>query len=178
MTIATKHLIRIILAAGVAVGLCAALLLAASGQAAGGKTKTLRLYEKTRLIQLTKVDGRVLTHDGKHEPIAETEPQPGDVLDIVFDVFDGNHVKHAKRPSGSDHLRCTFVAAGPPACVSHSAFGSSMLVAEGNPGKIVLGTGKYFGATGRVVSNKEVKGAPPSSLRHNDIDVVARIKLK
>jgi hypothetical protein len=177
MTIATKHLIRIILAAGVAAGLCVALLLVSSGQAAGGKTKTLRIFEKTRSIQLTKADGTVLKHDGKHA-LPETEPQAGDVLDIVFDIFNGTHVKHGKKRSGSDHLRCTFVAAGPPACVSHAAFGSSMLVAEGNPGKIVLGTGKYFGATGRVVSNKEVKGVPPSSLAHNDIDVVARIKLK
>ena len=50
-----------------------------------------------------------------------------------------------------------------------------MLVIEGNPGKVVLGTGKYHGATGRVISAKEVKGAPTSSLRHNDIDAVVRI---
>ena len=93
------------------------------------------------------------------------------------DGFTGNHVKHAKKPSGTDHLRCTFVAAGPPNCVSH-AFGSSMLVVEGNPGKVVLGTGKYLGATGRVVSSREVAEAPPSSLAHNNIDVVARINLK
>lgn len=172
MTIPTKSLIRIVLAAGVAAGLCAALLFASSGQAAGGKTETLRIFEKTRSIQLTKADGTVL----KKRPLPE--PKAGDVLDIVFDVFTGNHVKHAKKASGTDHLRCTFVAAGPPNCVSHAAFGSSMLVVEGNPGKVVLGTGKYLGASGRVVSNKEVKGAPTSSLAHNNIDVVARINLK
>jgi hypothetical protein len=170
MTITTKHLIRLALAAG----LCAALLFASSGHAAGGKTRTLRIFEKTRSIQLTKADGRVL----KKLPIAETEPQAGDVLDVVFDIFDGNHVKHAKHASGSDHLRCSFVAAGPPECVSHAAFGSSMLVVEGNPGTVVLGTGRFLGASGRVLSSKEVKAAPPSSLAHNDIDVVARIKLK
>jgi hypothetical protein len=148
-----------------------ALLSTASGQAAGRRTETLRIFEKTVSIQLTKADGRVI----KKLPIAETEPRAGDVLDVAFDLFTGNHVKHATKAVGTDHLRCTFVATGPPGCVSHAAFASSMLVVEGNPGTVVLGTGKYRGASGRVVSAKEVKGAPPSSLAHNDIDVVARI---
>jgi hypothetical protein len=170
----TRRLSPSLIAAAVAVGLCAALLLASPGQAAGGRAQTLRVFEKTVSIQLTKAGGRVL----KKLPIAETEPQAGDVLDIVFNLFTGNHVKHSKKAVGTDHLRCTFVAAGPPSCVSHAAFGSSMLVVEGNPGTVALGTGKYYGASGRVVSAKEVKGAPPSSLAHNDIDVVARINLK
>ena len=171
-TIPTKYLIRIVLSASVVAGLCAALLFAPSGEAAAGKTETLRIFEKTRSIQLTNADGTVL----KKRPLPE--PTAGDMLDIVFDVFTGNHVKHAKKPSGTDHLRCTFVAAGPPNCVSHAAFGSSMLVVEGNPGTVTLGTGKYYGASGHVVSAKEVKAAPPSSLAHNDIDVVAHINLK
>ena len=67
--------------------------------------------------------------------------------------YAGNHVKHAKKASGTNHLRCTFGTAGPPDCVSHVAFGASMLVFEGFPGTLVLGTGKYLGATGRVLSN-------------------------
>jgi hypothetical protein len=172
MTIPRKHLIPIILVVGIAAGLCAALVFASAGQSAPSKTKTLRIFEKARAVRLTKADGRVLSK----LPIAE--PRAGDVIDLVFDIHSGNHVKHSKRRIGSDHLRCSFVAAGPPSCVSHAAFGSSMLVVEGNPGKVVLGTGKYFGATGRVVSSKEVKGAPPSSLAHNNIDVVARVKVK
>jgi len=109
-------------------------------------------------------------------PIAE--PTPGDVVDLVFDDFVGNHRRHAKRRSGSDHLHCTFVAAGPPNCVSHIAFGSSMLVMEGNPGQVVLGTGRYRGATRRVVSAKEIRHAPPSSPAHNNVDIVARLRLK
>jgi hypothetical protein len=165
---------RTLMAAGVAAGLCVALLFASSGQAAGGKTTTLRIFEKAASIRLTKSDGTVLNK----LPIAETEPKAGDVLDLVFDDFVGNHARHAKKPSGSDHLRCTFVASGPPSCVSHVAFGSSMLVIEGNPGRVALGTGRYRGATGRVVSSHEVKHAPPSSLAHNNLDIVARIHLK
>lgn len=161
-------------AATVLTGIVAVAALAPSGSAAAPKTETLRIFEKTRSIQLTKADGRVLTK----LPIAESEPQPGDVLDIVFDLFEGDHVRHGKTRLGSDHLRCAFVAAGPPTCVSHATLGRSMLVIEGTPPRITLGTGRFAGATGRVVSAKEVKQAPPSELAHNDIDVVARVTLR
>jgi hypothetical protein len=150
-------------------GAAGAGLLASAGDAAAGGPEILRVFQKTRSLQLTKADGTV------DERLPLGEPEPGDVLDGVFALFPGNHVKHGKRAIGSVHLRCEFVADGPPECVSHAALGSSMLVVEGNPGKIVLGTGRYLGATGRVLSAKEVKGAPPTQLRHNDIDAVVRI---
>jgi hypothetical protein len=53
-----------------------------------------------------------------------------------------------------------------------------MLVVEGTPPRITLGTGRFFGATGRVLSAEEVKDAPPSQLAHNDIDVVVRVSRK
>ncbi|MBE2317706.1 hypothetical protein DVA67_017120 [Solirubrobacter sp. CPCC 204708] len=157
---------------GLAAAAAGAALVASPGGAATGKTETLRLFEKTRSIQLTKADGRVLDQ----LPIAE--PQPGDVLDAVFDLHPGDHAKHGKTRLGSDHLRCEFVAGGPPKCVSHATIGRSMLVVEGTPPRITLGTGRYAGATGRVISAKEVKQAPPSELAHNDIDVVAKVTLK
>jgi hypothetical protein len=163
------HLAAVLLTVAAAAGF---LLLPADGKAER-RTETLRIYEQARAIQLTKADGRVLSK----LPIAETEPGPGDVLDIVFDVYRGTHTAHGEKPIGSDHLRCAFIAAGPPDCVSHVAFGSSMLVVTGNPGKVVLGTGRFFGASGRVISNREVKGVPPTQLAHTDIDVVARIQL-
>lgn len=159
------------LLAGLAATLMAATL-APSGNAAAGRTETLRIFEKTRSIQLTKADGRVLTQ----LPIAE--PEPGDVVDAVFDIFEGDHRKHGKTRLGSDHLRCEFGDAGPPKCVSHATIGRSMLVVEGTPPRITFGTGRFAGATGRVVSAKEVKQAPPSQLAHNDIDVVARVTVK
>jgi hypothetical protein len=45
--------------------------------------------------------------------------------------------------------------------------GGSMLVFGGNPGTVLAGTGSYAGATGRVLSNREVPGGS---------DVVARIR--
>jgi hypothetical protein len=83
--------------------------------------------------------------------------------------YRGNHVRHATNWSGSTHLSCVFAAAPAPACTSHVALGDSMLVFTGNPGTLTLGTGIYAGATGRVLSSKEVA--------NNAADVVARITL-
>ena len=155
MSIPAKYLIRTILAAGIA-----ALLFASAGQAAGGKTQTLRFFDKVVFTKHTDADGKVVTR----------EPQPGDVLDVIALEYAGNHAKHARKPSGTAHLRCTFVdPAGPPDCVSHVAFGGSMLVFEDFPGTLVLGTGKYLGATGRVISNTDVG--------NNNSDIVARVTL-
>ncbi len=159
MPISAKHLIRIMLAAGVAAGLCAALILASTGEAAGGKTQTLRFFEQPVSLTLTRADGTVV----RRAPYPEAKA--GDVLDIASLAYAGNHAKHAKKASASSHLRCTFVAAGPPDCESHVALGSSMLVFEGNT--IVFGTGRYLGATGRVVSSKD--------LPNNASDIVVRI---
>jgi hypothetical protein len=65
-------------------------------------------------------------------------------------------------------LRCVF-RAGPTACESHVAIGGSLLVFTGSPGKVTNGTGIYEGATGRVISSKE--------LGNDANDVVARIQL-
>ncbi len=166
MTTIAHHLTRSIAAAGVVAGLCAAMFLAPAGQAAGGKTQTLRFFDKVVSVQITKADGTVV----KRPPFPE--PGPGDTLDVVSLDYAGNHAKHAKKAAGTNHLRCVFPAnPGPPDCISHVALGSSMLVFEGNPGTLVLGTGRYLGARGRVLSNTTVGGG-------NDSDVVARITLR
>jgi hypothetical protein len=67
------------------------------------------------------------------------------------------------------HLRCSFSATPEPDCVSHTAIGGSLLVVRGNPGTVVNGTGRYHGATGRVLSNPHVTGGN---------DIVARIRLR
>ena len=45
-----------------------------------------------------------------------------------------------------------------------------MLIFRGFPGTLIGGSGKYLGATGKVVSNKQIPGT-------NDSDIVAKIKL-
>jgi hypothetical protein len=134
--------------------LCAALLWPAAGQAAG-RTKTIKVFVKTVSATLTDANGN---------PVSR-EPQPGDVLDSYSLDFYGNHKKHSKRFVGSEHLRCVF-GTGEPDCTSTVALGRSLLVFHGN--KVVDGAGRFLGATGHVVSTKEVPGGT---------DAVAKIKL-
>jgi hypothetical protein len=154
------HRLVVAIAAAVAALLCAAALWPAAGQAAG-RTKTIKVFSKTTLITVTHPDGTVVDHP----PYPEIAP--GDVLDVYSLDFRGNHKKHSKRWIGSDHLQCVF-GTGEPDCVSHVALGGSLLIFGGNPGTLIGGTGRFQGATGRVLSNNEVVGGN---------DVVAKIKL-
>jgi hypothetical protein len=146
-----------------AAGLCALALWPGAGQAAG-KSQTLRIFDKPVSMTLTSADGTVV----RHAPFPEAKP--GDVLDVYALDFVGNHRHHEAHASMSEHLRCTFGASGPPTCESHVAVGGSLLIFKGD--KLVAGTGRYQGATGRVVSNKVVDE------RSNTSDVVARIQLR
>jgi hypothetical protein len=49
------------------------------------------------------------------------------------------------------------------------AIGGSLLIFSGNPGTLTVGTGRFQGATGRVIKNKEVPGGS---------DVVVKIRLR
>jgi hypothetical protein len=157
MTINRIPPIRIAIAATVALA-CAAVLWPAPGQAAG-RTKTIRIFSKEVSISVTHPDGTVVDHP----PFPEMAP--GDVLDVYSIDFYGNHKHHAKRWAGSEHLQCVF-GTGEPTCESHVALGRSLLVFKGNT--LVDGTGRFQGATGRVISTKEVPGGT---------DAVAKIKL-
>lgn len=134
-----------------------------SGQASRN-TQTLRFYDKQVSLKLIKANGAVIDHP----PFGE--PQPGDTLDSNSLDYRGTHRRHAKRWIGSAHLVCKF-GMGEPDCVSHFAIGGSMLVFQGDPGKVVNGTGRYQGATGRVLSSKTIGDT-------NNSDIVARIRLR
>ena len=144
----------------VAAGLCALALWPSAGQATG-KTETLRVFDKPVSMTLTHADGTVV----RDEPVPE--PKAGDVLDVYALDFVGNHRHHEAHASMSEHLRCTFGDAGPPDCESHIAIGGSLLIFRGD--KLVAGTGRYQGATGRVLSNKTIDE------KSNTSDIVARI---
>ena len=79
---------------------------------------------------------------------------------------DGRH--HAAKWTASHSVRCV-VAEGRPGCQITVAVGGSLLIFRGEPGTLVNGTGRYQGATGRVLSVKPVSGGS---------DVVARVKLR
>jgi hypothetical protein len=140
----------------------AALLIGLAGPtAAQAKTETLRAFSKVQQFTYTTADGTV-THAPPSAP-----PKAGDVMEIDSIDFKGNHKKHAKKAFGSDYLRCTF-GADPenPECFGYTAIKGSMLRFHGFD--IIGGTGRYLGASGKVVKSKEVKGGS---------DFVVRVKL-
>src|SRR4051812_22728314 len=125
-------------------------LSAGSGHAAE-KTKTLRFFSKQVSVAVTKPDGRVIDHP------PYPQMKPGDVLDVLALDYPGDHLQHAARFTMSEHVRCVF-GKGEPDCTSNAAAGSSLLIWHGNPGRLIDGTGRYAGATGRVLSMHEVPG--------------------
>ncbi len=133
----------------------------AAGPAAG-RTETLRFFSEDVSLTLTRADGSVV----RRPPLPAAAP--GDVLDVKTPLSRGDHRPHG-RPTATAHLRCTFGATPEPDCLSHVAIGGSLLVFQGAPGTLVNGTGRFQGATGRVVKNREVPGGS---------DVVARIRLR
>src|SRR3954447_24116348 len=103
-----NHTFRTVVAMTAALSLTGAV----SAQAAG-KTETLRFFSKVDQVTLTHADGTVVT-DPSATPVA------GDRLDVYASDFAGNHAKHAKRATGSEHVVCQFTASSPePECVSH-----------------------------------------------------------
>jgi hypothetical protein len=140
--------------------LSAALIWPATGHAAG-KTETLRVFSKMQTFTLTAPDGTV-SHEMTPAPVV-----PGTVMEIDSLDYRGTAKKHDKRPFGSDYLRCTF-GSDPqnPDCFGYVAIDGSLLRFHGFD--IVGGTGRYLGATGKTVSNKEVEGGS---------DFVVKIKL-
>ncbi len=124
-------------------------------------TQVVRIFDKPTATTITTTNGKVISHPPYPQPAA------GDTLDVYSLDYVGNHRHHAAHWSLSNHLRCTFTQ-GPPACVSNVAIGNSLLVFDGN--ELVGGTGRYRGATGRVLSNKQVPGTA------NDSDIVMRIR--
>jgi hypothetical protein len=124
-------------------------------------TQILRIYDTPATTTLTTTGGRVTSRP------PYPQPKAGDVLDVYSLDYTGNHLHHAANWSMTNHLRCTF-GHGAPTCESDVAVGSSLLVFNGN--KLIGGTGNYQGATGRVLSNKQVSDSA------NDSDIVVQIR--
>src|SRR5689334_18820851 len=102
--------------AALALAISAAVALPVSAQAAP-KTHTLRFYDRIDKLVVTHADGTVVDHP----PFPDV--RAGDTLEIFSSEFTGNHARHAKRASGSNHLVCRFSGAPEPDCLSHVAFG-------------------------------------------------------
>jgi hypothetical protein len=81
----------------------------------------------------------------------------GDVLEVLGTDYRGDHRHHAKRPLGTDYLRCVFSTAPEPACTSAVAIGGSLLIFSGDPARLVAATGAYAGMSGSATT-KEAPG--------------------
>jgi hypothetical protein len=155
------HTLRTAAGAAAAALLCVAALFPATGQAAS-KTKTLRFFSHEVSFTFTTAAGVV-----SHQP-PNSAPQPGDVLESNSLDYAGNHRHHAKRYSASDSVQCTFTTSTlEPDCFAWVAHGGSLLHFHGND--LIGGTGRYQGATGRVVQNQDVPGGS---------DIVVKLHLR
>jgi hypothetical protein len=144
-----------------ALALVAALVLAPGAFAAKRKTETIRAFSEPVSFTYTSVDGTV----AKGPPAGP--PRAGDVFEIDSLGFRGDHKRHAKRATMSDYLRCTFLPSLEPDCFGYTAIGGSLL--RFHNFDIIGGTGRYQGATGKVVKSQEVPGGS---------DFVVRVKLR
>ena len=153
---------RAIAALAVTMTAAAAAVPALSGaHAPGTAPQTLRFFDTPVATTLTTTSGQVTSRP------PYPQPEPGDVLDVYSLDYPGNHLRHAAHWTMSNHLRCTF-GHGQPICESDVAVGGSLLVFNGS--KLVGATGLYQGATGRVLSNKQVSGTDNAS------DIVVRVQ--
>jgi hypothetical protein len=142
-------------------GACAVALFPSAGEAAPG-VQTLRYYVRDVSMTITHADGTVVRR-APYPP-----PTSGDVLELNGIDYVGDHRRHAAKWTASQTERCVF-AEGPPDCQVIVAIGGSLLVFRGSPGTLVNGTGRYQGATGRVLTVKMLKGG---------VDVTARVRLR
>ena len=139
-----------------------AVLVLIPAASASAKTETLRFFSKVDKVTLTHADGTVVT-DPSARPVA------GDRLDVFASDFAGDHKRHAKKSTASEHVVCTFGTSPEPDCIAHVALGGSLLIFDGDT--LIGGSGKYLNATGKVISNKTVGDS-------NDSDVVAKINVR
>ena len=144
-----------------AIALTAVLALVPAASASA-KTETLRFFSKVDKVTLTHADGTV-------EDTPTGPPVAGDRIDVYSSDFAGDHKRHAKKATASEHVVCIFTTAPEPDCIAHVAIGGSLLIFDGDT--LIGGSGKYLNATGKVISNETVGDS-------NDSDIVAKINVR
>jgi hypothetical protein len=154
------------------VALSAAVATAALGIAAipatAAKKVELRFFSQLESVKITDASGN---------PVSGA-PKVGDVVSVSDRDFVGNHKRHAKRYTVTDHLVCTMTAAPLTGiCNGEFAIGGSMLLVEHATLDLVSskltfpitgGTGRYKGAKGTGVSTDVGSG--------DDSDTVIKLR--
>jgi hypothetical protein len=136
----------------------AVLALAVSAAPASAKTVTLHYFSK-------QVFSTSISPNG--QPVSQNAPPAvGDRLEFASDDYVGNHKKHAKTPTASDHVVCSIATttstSATALCSGDFALGGSEVIAANftlvlsqnnaasGPIKINGGTGRYKHAHGTV----------------------------
>jgi hypothetical protein len=137
----------------------AVLALAVSAAPASAKTVTLHFFSKQVFSTSSSPNGQPVNQNAP--------PAVGDRLEFASDDYVGNHKKHAKNPTASDHVVCSIVAATSTSatalCSGDFALGGAEVIganftlvlsqnsAAPGPIKINGGTGRYKHAHGTVI---------------------------
>jgi hypothetical protein len=131
--------------------------------ASAAKTIQLKFFSQAESVSLTDASGN---------PLAGRDPAAGDKLVATDRNFAGNHRRHARRYSSTDHLSCTFTGPAVAVCDGQIAVGASLLLAEhvtvnlaedGLTIPISGGTGRFHGMHGTTVS-KSIAGSDDTDL--------------
>jgi hypothetical protein len=135
-----KHHRRLIAGALAIAATAAVVTPAVAGQS---QTKTLRFFDKATDFRMTSADGTV------KQP---GPPVAGDIIDVSGTLYAGNHRRHARKASGTNHTRCVFTGPDTGTCQGEVAIGGSLILVKsdlgGNPFTAYWGTGRFKGITG------------------------------
>src|SRR3954452_2802245 len=134
-----------------ALTLAAMLGLAPAALAGKPKTETFRVFSKNMSFTYTSADGTVT------QPPPAGPPKAGDVFEIDWLDFRGDHQRHAKVAAMSDYLRCTFLPSLEPDCYGYVAIDGSLLRFHNLD--VIGGIGRYQGATGKAKAQEVAGGS-------------------
>jgi hypothetical protein len=137
-----------------AVGIAVLVAAALPAPLASAQTQTLSFYEVNGPTSFYNAAGKVL-----HLNPPSTVPKVGDTFDETDRLYAGTSTSHAKKWTGSDHLRCTFEPSAKGQCSLQVAVGGSMLIEnsfvvnfKSNSWNLKLteGTGRFAGMHGSL----------------------------
>jgi hypothetical protein len=172
----TRNLRRGLLAASTALVAVALPSLAGSASAAPSPPRALQIlhfYSEFESQTFMTASGKLFNPSPKDPPV------PGDIIDGTNLDYVGNHLHHAASWTASDHEWCVLGTDLDVVCQAQVAIGGSMILAEGNLGKVTAststsrfevteGTGVFKGVTGTIVA---VNIDPASQTSTSDVTI-------
>jgi hypothetical protein len=130
-----------------------ATIAAVGASAAAAKTVTLHFFSKQVYSRMSDASGKPLSPN--------SAPAVGDRFSFASDDYVGNHKRHAKLATASDHVVCTIASTSSGLCDGTIAIGGAMIFGDDfvlnfnsntTTLKITGGTGRYRRARGTVIA--------------------------